>query len=81
MKGQKNKLGARVLTEKEMEMILPGAQSIFEQIEVFRSNASKICDAEQENEQRINNIGIMGCRGAGKTSVLRSFYQKLKAES
>lgn len=81
MKGQKNKLGARVLTEKEMEMILPGAQSIFEQIEVFRSNADEICDAEQENEQRINNIGIMGCRGAGKTSVLRSFYQKLKAES
>lgn len=81
MKGQKNKLGARVLTEKEMEMILPVAQSIFEQIEVFRSNANEICDAEQENEQRINNIGIMGCRGAGKTSVLRSFYQKLKAES
>ncbi len=64
-----------------MEMILPGAQSIFEQIEVFRNNANEICDAEQENEQRINNIGIMGCRGAGKTSVLRSFYQNLKAES
>lgn len=38
-------------------------------------------DEQYEIEQKTNNIGIMGRRGAGKTSILKTFYHKLKTES
>ena len=35
---QKTKLGARILSKEEMNAILPNAESIDEQIEVFRES-------------------------------------------
>lgn len=85
MEKQKTKLGARVLSKEELNAILPNAESVFAQIEVFRNNipsGNSTYYAEQhEIEQKTNNIGIMGCRGAGKTSILKTFYHKLKNES
>lgn len=85
MEKQKTKLGARILSKEELNAILPNAESVYEQIEAFRNNISvkrSAQDIEQhEIEQKTNNIGIMGCRGAGKTSVLKTFYHKLKSET
>lgn len=75
MNRQKTKLGARVLSEKEMSLILPNWLEIEEQIEVFRNNIEDKDD--QTFVQKTNNIGIIGCRGAGKTSVLRTFRLRL----
>ena len=85
MEKQKTKLGARVLSKEELNAILPNAESVFAQIEVFRNNihgGNGTYNAEQhEIEQKTNNIGIMGCRGAGKTSILKTFYHKFKNEN
>ena len=76
MEQQKIKLGARVLTEQEMNLILPNSNQVYDQIDVFRSNISE----GSGSEQKTNNIGIMGCRGAGKTSILKTFYKRLSEE-
>lgn len=78
MERQKTKLGARILSKSELNAILPNAESVYEQIEVFRSN---IPDGSGETEQKTNNIGIMGSRGTGKTSILLTFYENLKQKS
>ena len=61
--------------------ILPNAESIYEQIGVFRDSIPENNHGHSiktyEIEQKTNNIGIMGCRGAGKTSVLKTFFHKL----
>ena len=74
MEQQKIKLGARVLTEQEMNLILPNSNQVYDQIDVFRSNISE----GSGSEQKTNNIGIMGCRGAGKTSILKTFYKRVR---
>ncbi len=85
MKKQKTKLGARILSESELNAILPNADSVYEQITVFRNSISeeqgKLSDGQHEIEQKTNNIGIMGCRGAGKTSILKTFYHRLRTEN
>lgn len=82
MEKQRTNLGARVLSNQELNMILPNANSVFEQIEVFRKN---IVDMEdkwgQEPDQKTNNIGIIGCRGAGKTSILKTFKELLRKKN
>lgn len=83
MEKQKTKLGARILSKAELNAILPNAESVYEQIEVFRNNLpEKAADSEKSGkeiwEQKTNNIGIMGRRGAGKTSILRTFHDGLK---
>lgn len=82
---QKTKLGARILSDGELDAILPSAQSINDQIVVFRNSIPEETDGrsdeQYEIEQKTNNIGIMGRRGAGKTSILKTFYHKLKTES
>ena len=72
MERQRTKIGARILSEQELNMILPNADSVFEQIEVFRRNIADTAG------QQTNNIGIIGCRGAGKTSILKTFSKKLE---
>lgn len=85
MQKRKTKLGARILSKEELNAILPNAESVYEQIDMFRDsmpeqNGEK--SGEQfEMEQQTNNIGIMGQRGTGKTSVLKTFYHTLKGEN
>lgn len=85
MKKQMTKLGARILSPEELNAILPNAESVYDQIDVFRNSISGEDDTQNEKqreiEQKTNNIGIMGCRGAGKTSILKTFYHKLKEEN
>ncbi len=86
MEKQKTKLGARVLSKAELNAILPNAESIYEQIEVFRNNIPEKPKAPEKArkevwEQKTNNIGIMGRRGAGKTSILKTFHEGLKGRN
>ena len=81
MERQKTKLGARVLSESELEAVLPNVGSVYRQIEVFRSSIPDENDEQGDTEQKTNNIGIMGRRGAGKTSILRTFHEKLKEKN
>lgn len=82
---QKTKLGARILSKEELNAILPNAESIYEQIGVFRDSIPVNNHGQSiktyEIEQKTNNIGIMGCRGAGKTSILKTFFHKLCTEN
>ena len=84
MERQKTKLGARILSKEELNAILPNAESIYEQIEVFRESIPDESNGQghkqYETEQKTNNIGIMGRRGAGKTSILKTFYHILESE-
>ncbi len=78
MSKQRTKLGARVLSDNELNLILPNANSIYGQIEVFRSAIPTSTENQYMPDQKTNNIGIMGCRGAGKTSILRTFRKRLE---
>lgn len=82
---RKNKIGARKLTAEEVRLILPTYDQINLQIDQFRSEKS--IDREENREekkrnrdidQKTNNIGIIGARGAGKTSVLKTIRTELQ---
>lgn len=93
---KKSKIGARKLTEEEAGLILPTYDQIYGQIGKFRREKSAdkpeaelgtdSADTEkkrqnQDIDQKTNNIGIIGVRGAGKTSVLKTIRAKLQTES
>lgn len=93
---KKSKIGARKLTEEEAGLILPTYDQIYGQIGKFRREKSADrpeaelhtdnADTEkkrqnQDIDQKTNNIGIIGVRGAGKTSVLKTIRAKLQTES
>ncbi len=73
----KHKIGARCLDEKEVRQILPTYDQIREQINFFRDDLSD-SSIEKSKFQKINNIGIIGVRGAGKTSILKTIREELK---
>lgn len=66
------KIGARELSESEAKLILPTYNEVFSQIEDMRNYII------EDNMQKTNNIGIMGCRGAGKTSLLKTIIKKIE---
>lgn len=72
------KIGARCLTEAEAKMILPTYDEIYSQIEQFRLEKE---DTTINLNQKTNNIGIIGVRGAGKTSLLKTIRAKLEKEN
>ncbi len=87
----KNKIGARCLSDSEIELILPTYQRIYHQIEQFRKEKQYGNNSEtqkkrnqnkdqQTKDQKTNNIGIIGVRGAGKSSVLKTIQVRLKKE-
>lgn len=68
------RIGARPLTEEELKLTLPTHEKIDEQMEHMRKTAEK---SNHISFQKTNNIGILGCRGAGKTSILQSLRKKI----
>lgn len=68
-----NKIGARCLSENEARMILPTYDQIWDQIEQFRLQKT-----HSDISQKTNNIGIIGIRGAGKTSLLKTIRAMLE---
>lgn len=83
-------IGAKVLHEKEIEQSLPTYGKLTEQIEAVRSVAQdyKIAQKDKKNGQSdfvlpqvINNFSILGSRGTGKSSILKTLYQHLQAQN
>lgn len=81
-----NKIGARVLTNNECKLILPTYEKIFEQVNAIREEAAEHVKRQylnqttnnaREIDQKTNNIGILGCRGAGKTSLLKTVRERI----
>lgn len=68
------RIGARPLTDQELGLTLPTYEKIEEQMEHMRKTAEKSNDI---SFQKTNNIGILGCRGAGKTSILQTLRKKI----
>lgn len=82
---QKNikKMGARLLKDDEIILILPTYPKIKEQIEEMRRNAV-LLESNKYNaelEQVTNNIGILGARGTGKSSVLKTLRNYLASQN
>ena len=83
-KESKNKIGARCLSDSEVELILPNYKRIYDQINQFRAEKKSVDNFEGQKvndgnrDQKTNNIGIMGVRGAGKTSVLKTIRVHLE---
>ncbi len=73
--GSRNRIGARRLTSQEVKLILPTYEQITKQIEQFREEKR---ESRQTENQKTNNIGIIGARGAGKTSVLKTIRAELE---
>lgn len=71
-------IGAKALTKAEINLILPSYDRILSQIEEIRneSNLSK-----ENNIQKTNNISVLGVRGSGKTSILKSIINDLEKEN
>ena len=83
-KESNNKIGARCLSELEAELILPTYKRIYYQIDQFRMEKESMASLKgqetdsQGKAQKTNNIGIIGVRGAGKTSVLKTIRVQLE---
>lgn len=80
------KIGARVLSGQEVALILPTYAKLKEQIEEIREEVTGKREYEEEAGaydfiQKTNNIGIMGARGTGKTSVLKTIVKELEKEN
>lgn len=78
------KIGARNLSDKELEVLLPNWKDIFSEIVKIRDNSirkdeeDQILKEEPEFDKHHNNIfSILGERGAGKTSVQLSLKYRL----
>lgn len=72
-------IGARELSLNEVKLIMPTYERIEEQIESIRKSVplnKKI--TEEKIYSKVNSIGILGCRGAGKTSVMKTIEKELK---
>lgn len=80
---RKSKIGARCLSEEEAKLILPTYEQIYKQIDQFRRERkfeSRQEEDGRDKDQKTNNIGIIGARGAGKSSILKTIRTKLTSQ-
>ncbi|WP_369282231.1 hypothetical protein [Oscillibacter sp. GMB15532] len=73
------KVGARVLTEEEVTAILPTYKRLKQQIEAMRPQTDQ--KSANEADDYINNIGVLGKRGTGKTSILKTLKGQLEEDN
>ncbi len=73
--------GARVLMPDEAKMILPTYDRIIDQIEGIRKDSWNPDEAIATQDQKLNNIGILGARGTGKTSILKTLISDLEKKN
>lgn len=83
-------IGAKVLHEKEIEQSLPTYGKLTEQIEAVRPIAKEYRTNQKNSKhgqsdfilpQVINNFSILGSRGTGKSSILKTLYRHLQSEN
>ena len=75
------KFGSRVLSDEEVKLTLPTYDKLLEQIEDMRKEELDEDKSKKLHNQKINNISILGARGTGKTSILKSLINKLEEEN
>lgn len=71
-------IGAKTLTKAEINLILPSYDRILSQIEEIRKESNL---STENNIQKTNNISVLGVRGSGKTSILKSIINDLEKEN
>ncbi len=76
------KTGIKTLTEIQIKNSLPGYDTLLKKFETVRENAAALdnklkIDGSFDSLKYDNIFSILGGRGAGKTSVLNTLYQKL----
>lgn len=72
------KIGARVLDEESIKVLLPNVDSIYTNIEKMRQVAKDNSVNKRKYDREYNNIiSILGGRGSGKTSALLTVKEKL----
>ncbi len=74
------KLGARILTKSEMKMVLSTYDKLKEEIESIRKESWEYNLSSDIQNQKTNNIGILGSRGSGKTSIIKTLIEDLKVQ-
>lgn len=76
------RIGARSLNAQEIQDTLPTYVKLKEQIEHIRANYSSHKSEKEEfhQEQTTNNLSILGPRGSGKSSVLKTLYKDLQQD-
>ncbi len=75
------KIGARRLSEAEIKMILPTYDKLIEQIEMVRNDKWDLGENTNVQNQKTNNIGILGARGTGKTSIIKTLMNDLEEDN
>jgi len=75
------KFGARTLSEEEVKLTLPTYDKIFEQIEDMRNDEWDEERTKKLQNQKINNISILGARGTGKSSILKTLIARLDKDN
>lgn len=75
------KFGSRILSDEEVKLTLPTYDKLLEQIEDMRNDDWDEDKSKKLHNQKINNISILGARGTGKTSILKSLINKLEEEN
>lgn len=81
-----NKIGIKTLTDVQIKASFPSYEVLLNRIEKIRSVAQNVDRDMLSNDvveslKYDNILSIIGGRGAGKTSVLFTIYNELKAES
>ena len=71
-------IGAKALTKAEINLILPSYDRILSQIEEIRKESDLSKDTQI---QKTNNISVLGVRGSGKTSILKSIINDLEKQN
>lgn len=69
-----SRIGARTLSGSEIKNTLPTYERLLNQIEEIRNNKG---NENKKSEQTTNNISILGPRGSGKSSVLKTLHKYL----
>lgn len=75
------KFGSRILSDEEVKLTLPTYDKLLEQIDDMRKEEWDEDKSKKLHNQKINNISILGARGTGKTSILKSLIKKLEEEN
>lgn len=75
------KFGSRILSDEEVKLTLPTYDKLLEQIDDMRKEEWDEDKSKKLHNQKINNISILGARGTGKTSILKSLINKLEEEN
>lgn len=75
------KFGSRILSDEEVKLTLPTYDKLLDQIKDMRDDDWDEDKSKKLHNQKINNISILGARGTGKTSILKSLINKLEEEN